>query len=655
MLAPVPGSTLGPGVVTFSWSPGAGVSAYALWVGRTPGGYDQWASYEGTNRVRSVQISLTDQPVYVTLWSLVGGVYSPVTYTYGTPSSVPARITSPVNGSTLGSTDMALLWDSGRYVSRIALWVGTAVDGYDLFAGIVTGGMHDITVPANQPKIYVTLWSLIDNTWKPNRYVFMVPQQQSAEKSYIRLPSLGSSVAGVAVVEWGRGAGVSRKALWLGSAYGGYDIAAVDVSLGTSRTLAVPQDGGPVYVTLWSFINGGWQADRSWFYSIAASGRDNPAVVTSPINTSVLTTTELNLTWDDDFRLPPYVDHYALWVGSVPDGYDLYAGYVDAVRSKTVFVPGDGRRVYVTLFTLFSGQWQSNSYYYTAPVLPDGGAAQVTSPLPGSVFNSDTLPLQWNGAAGASQYYLFVGTAPGAFDYYIGSQGMSQNRTITGLPTDGRTVYVTLYSLLNGVWKPSSAWFTAANTASGNKPALINTPANDTVLAGASNTLTWGGGVGVTSHALWIGSSARSYDLWASSESASLTSRIVTLPTDGRKVHVTLWSLIGGTWQSVSYLYTAANVIPQKAMVVAPAPGASLSGASETFIWTAGSGASGYALWIGRKPGGYDVYSGNEGTNTSKTVTTLPTDGSPVYVTLWSFIKGTWQSSDGIYSAWLAP
>ena len=49
--------------------------------------------------------------------------------------------------------------------------------------------------------------------------------------------------------------------------------------------------------------------------------------------------------------------------------------------------------------------------------------------------------------------------------------------------------------------------------------------------------------------------------------------------------------------------------------------------------------------------GGYDVYAGAEGLNLTKTVNTLSTDGSPVYVTIWSLINGVWQSSEHIYQA----
>lgn len=58
--------------------------------------------------------------------------------------------------------------------------------------------------------------------------------------------------------------------------------------------------------------------------------------------------------------------------------------------------------------------------------------------------------------------------------------------------------------------------------------------------------------------------------------------------------------------------------------IISPAAGSTLPGSS----------ATAYALWIGRKPGGYDLYAGAEGTNLSMTVSTLPTGSVPVYMTL---------------------
>lgn len=555
---------------------------------------------------------------------------------------VKAQITSPANGSALTSTQLPLVWDTGAGVSGYALWAGTAAGGYDVYAALEAGTSRTISVPAGK-RIHVTLWSLINGSFQGNHYVFdPVPSSRAA----LTTPADGSTLAsGTLALNWNAGVGASSYALWLGSSPGGYDLGAASAGTATGWTFSnVPQDGGPVYLTLWSLINGAWQSNSYWFTTALPVSGNRAAVLSSPANATALGSATLNLTWDAGVG----TSGYALWVGSTPNGYDLYAA-LETGTSRSVAVPADGRRIYVTLWTLIGGSYQSNAYYFTAPTLPDAGAAQVTSPAIGSTLSDSTLPLTWSSAAGATQYYLFVGSSPGAYDLYIGSQGTSLSRTVTGMPLDGRPVYVTLYSWLNNTWKPSSTWFTTANTAAGNKRALMTGPANATTLPGASTTFSWGGGVGVTQYALWIGSSPAAYDLWASAEGLATSRTVNTLPTDGRKLYVTLYSYLAGVWQAASYQYTAANVAITKATIASPTPGSTLPGSSATLTWTASNSATAYALWIGRTPGGYDVYAGYEGASLSRTVSTLPVDGGPVYVTLWSLIKGAWQSTEAIY------
>jgi len=71
-----------------------------------------------------------------------------------------------------------------------------------------------------------------------------------------------------------------------------------------------------------------------------------------------------------------------------------------------------------------------------------------------------------------------------------------------------------------------------------------------------------------------------------------------------------------------------------------------------TFGWTAGSGASAYWIDVGSTTGAHDIYSsGNIGNVTTLTVNGLPTDGSMVYVTLYSLIGGTWSGNAYTYTA----
>jgi hypothetical protein len=57
-----------------------------------------------------------------------------------------------------------------------------------------------------------------------------------------------------------------------------------------------------------------------------------------------------------------------------------------------------------------------------------------------------------------------------------------------------------------------------------------------------------------------------------------------------------------------------------------------------------------YRLKVGTSPGGIDIYDGSETTNQSQQVINLPTDGSTVYVRLWSKINESWTDNYNDYT-----
>ena len=90
------------------------------------------------------------------------------------------------------------------------------------------------------------------------------------------------------------------------------------------------------------------------------------------------------------------------------------------------------------------------------------------------------------------------------------------------------------------------------------------------------------------------------------------------------------------------------------AQMIDPVPGSTLTAASQTFSWTAGTGVSGYRLDIGAAPGATGIFSSGEGTSLSAAVSGLPTTGGTLWTRLSSNINGTWQSADYTYTAFLA-
>ena len=98
-----------------------------------------------------------------------------------------------------------------------------------------------------------------------------------------------------------------------------------------------------------------------------------------------------------------------------------------------------------------------------------------------------------------TRYWLYVGSTPGGADLWSQDQGTNLSTTVSGLPIDGRTLYVRLYSVIGGVWSFNDYTYTAAGT----PPAVAEllSPAPGSTLRATTATFEWTGGIGV-SHAV---------------------------------------------------------------------------------------------------------------------------------------------------------
>src|SRR5437870_13599594 len=105
----------------------------------------------------------------------------------------------------------------------------------------------------------------------------------------------------------------------------------------------------------------------------------------------------------------------------------------------------------------------------------------MTSPTPGSTLGGATVSFCWSAGTGATEYWLDVGTTgAGSTNLYSQSQGLSLSGTVNGLPIDGSTVYVRLWTRLGGTWQFNDYTYRAAknkNTATQTPPAPGSTGA----------------------------------------------------------------------------------------------------------------------------------------------------------------------------------
>src|SRR6266576_2018839 len=177
-----------------------------------------------------------------------------------------------------------------------------------------------------------------------------------------------------------------------------------------------------------------------------------------------------------------------LFVGNSLHGADIYNSGIVTVRSKTVNnIPTDGRTIYVTLGSQVNGSWSTKDYTYKAfnpsatstptpaptptptatpaatptptptatptptPTPSPTGPAVMLTPVPGSTFTSSSVTFTWS-AGRATAYFLFVGSSPNKTDIYNSGVVTVRSKTVNNIPTDGRTIYVTLGSQVNGTW-----------------------------------------------------------------------------------------------------------------------------------------------------------------------------------------------------------
>ena len=137
--------------------------------------------------------------------------------------------------------------------------------------------------------------------------------------------------------------------------------------------------------------------------------------------------------------------------------------------------------------------------------------------------------------------------------------------------------------------------------------------------------------------------------MYNKSQGLSTSVTLSNLPSNGKPLYVALWSRIGKAWLKKAYTYTAATATPDAAEITSPTNGSTLSSSTATFAWDTGTGATEYSLNIGTAVGGKTVFNKAMGQTRTITINGLATNGSTLYVRLWSKCNGTWQYKDYTY------
>jgi len=450
-------------------------------------------------------------------------------------------------------------------------------------------------------------------------------------------PSAGSIIgSSTQAFTWNAGTNVTGFWVDIGRTQGGYELRQGYV--GASQSLSVsglPLDGGPLWMRLRSLINGVYQYRDYQFSTLAGA----PAKILSPVVGNRLPGSSATFAWDAGVG----AQFYWVNVGSSQGGYEYYSNYVGTSKQLTVSgLPLNGGNIWVRLMSYIGGAYQSVDYRFLAAV---PGPAKVESPAVDSLLDGPSQTFSWTAGIGATGYWVNVGSTQGGYEYYSNFVGASRGMTVTGLPTDGRDVWVRLMSLINGEWQAVDHHYRSPTPT----PARITSPALFGALNGAVQTFSWSKGVGASFYWVNVGSTQGGYEYYSNYVGQSQSLTVPGLPINGKPVWVRLMSYINGAYVSVDHQFQAAT--PGPARIVSPSTGAALTGTTQKFEWDAGVGASFYWVNVGSTQGGYEYYSNYVGQSQSLTLTNLPADGRAVWVRLMSYINGAYQTMDQQFTA----
>jgi hypothetical protein len=443
---------------------------------------------------------------------------------------------------------------------------------------------------------------------------------------------------------WTTGTAVTSYELKVGTTGAGsnnvYDSGA---TTGTSVTVGnIPAAGATVYVALLSNFNGAPTKTANYTFTEATA---KPAALTFP-TAGTLSGSSVTFTWSSG----NLVSNYELWVGTTgPSTSDVYhSNWLTATSASVNNIPTSGGTVYVRLCSRINGAWQWTDYTFIESGGPPTPAA-LTSPT-GTTLTGSSQTFTWSAGVGVTRYALRLGTTgAGSIDIYKPGSTLATSATVNNIPTNGVTIYVRLYSEINGAWQFADYTFTEAG---GPPVAAALTAPTGTTLSGSSQTFTWTTGVGVTYYELWVGTTkVSSSNVYLSGWLAATSATVNNIPTSGGTVFVRLCSRINGAWQSTDYTFTESGGPPVKATLTSPTV-TTFTGSSQTFTWSAGAGVSRYALRVGTTGvGSKNIYDSGSTMATSATVDNIPTNGGTVYVGVSSQINGVWQYAAYTFNA----
>jgi hypothetical protein len=280
-----------------------------------------------------------------------------------------------------------------------------------------------------------------------------------------------------------------------------------------------------------------------------------------------------------------------------------------------------------------SGTFQASWQPTISSVATQLGLGQTYS-ISGTQFNGLTEAAYYGDDTNASTNFPLVRIVNnGTGHVFYARTTAHSNRSIApGVATS------TNFTIPNGIETGASTLFVVANgipsagqavTLGALQAAVMTSPTPGTTLASSAVTFNWTAGFGASQYWLSLGTTGvGSQDIYNQSTGSAQSATVSDLPGNGGPLYVRLWTLLDGSWVFNDYTYTAVTAV--KSVLTTPQPGSTITNASTSFGWTAGTGVLQYWLTIGTTGvGSSNVFTQSMGANLSTTVNNIPLTGGP--------------------------
>ena len=187
-------------------------------------------------------------------------------------------------------------------------------------------------------------------------------------------------------------------------------------------------------------------------FNVTVSATNSGATVSAALTLTVLGTQTITFTPPSTllYGVAPFdLSSFASASSGLPVSFKVLSGPA-TLNGSVVTITGAGSVV-------IQASQEGNAAYAAAnPVSGEFTVSSSLSPASGSTLPGTAETFTWNGGVGPTGFELWLGTTGvGSSDLYnsgpLNSGITSMN--VTGLPTNGVTVYARLWSMINGAWR----------------------------------------------------------------------------------------------------------------------------------------------------------------------------------------------------------